>query len=932
MEQYLMSNGTKPANLISFTALVLSVVAVLGMLFVIGLPFAITAIILSHISLWKIKRSGGVLPGYGLSLASLVMGYLSALVSTLILVVGLVYVIPTYRKMYTTSAVRKEVEKLAKARPEERYDAIIKKLSVGKQVESEDMLVSLVRTYPEDQRLAFMQAVCSRSRWAKSRAAWQFQRVLDMGPTTLEGNCSRYVLEIDKRKNVEANMNGLRLLIKEHPENPFLLWVTAVVGHDNFKLTNETTYSRESAEYYKKLLKMFEIGPVMLHQTFANVLSEELSHHAEALKHRRKAVELEPASWTYQGLANTLSELRQYDEANKTFEKIVEMDPDDAHYWYSWACSLCRQKCYSGCIAKCEKVLELDKSDYWAFTKWGYCLEMLGDLEGALKKYDQAIAVDPAKAFAYDAATRLLMVLNRPAEAEKYHEKMRNIPGNRYAPNSVNNREQAENNNPDIMQRREANQKRYEVLEKAVPEYVRILDTYVDNISPIFFTADWQLIGEMSGKLNIGTSTNYSEGIKQLNLAVSNRNLIAAYYTIVCLYKEIHGYNKDSEKAQQFFKEGFPSLLQGADNACAQWQYALGVSYQQSLGTKIDKVEAVRWLNKSAEQGYIDAQFRLGMCYENGQGMIEDYFRAVKWYRKAAEQGHAKAQYCMGWCYNKGEGVETNAVEAITWYRKSAEQGEALAQFMLGLSYAKGRGVAKDFTEAVKWYRKAAEQGYADAQLNLGICYKKGEGVEKNFIEAAKYYRNAAEQGNANAQVNLGSCYAKGQGELEDFSEAVRWYRKAAEQGHPDAQFNLGLCYAQGRGVTRDVVEAVKWYRKAAEQQCANANAQLNLGVCYKKGEGVERNLVEAATWYRKSSEHGIAKAQYYLGECYAKGEGVPVSYPEAYKWYLIASTNGINQANEKKQELEKFLSPSQIEAIKRVARSSVVDTNVIRK
>ncbi len=47
-------------------------------------------------------------------------------------------------------------------------------------MDAEEMLTVLGGAFPADQPLAFAQAVCSRSRWAKSRAARQFRHVLEL--------------------------------------------------------------------------------------------------------------------------------------------------------------------------------------------------------------------------------------------------------------------------------------------------------------------------------------------------------------------------------------------------------------------------------------------------------------------------------------------------------------------------------------------------------------------------------------------------------------------------------------------------------------------------------------------------------------------------------------------------------------------------------
>lgn len=168
-------------------------------------------------------------------------------------------------------------------------------------------------------------------------------------------------------------------------------------------------------------------------------------------------------------------------------------------------------------------------------------------------------------------------------------------------------------------------------------------------------------------------------------------------------------------------------------------------------------VEAVKWLRKAAEQGYVDAQWLLGFCYYHGQGVECDLTETVKWYRKAAEQGHIHSQYELGDCYFSARGVDRDLAEAVKWYRKAAEQGYRSAQYMLGLCYADGKGVAIDKAESVKWYRKAAEQGDVMSQHILGECYDKGIGVKKDKKEAVQWWRKAAQQGNRGSQRELKS-------------------------------------------------------------------------------------------------------------------------------------------------------------------------------
>ena len=356
---------------------------------------------------------------------------------------------------------------------------------------------------------------------------------------------------------------------------------------------------------------------------------------------------------------------------------------------------------------------------------------------------------------------------------------------------------------------------------------------------------------------------NYKAAYKLYKKGVKSGDIRCNYGIAVFLTCGYLG-EKDTDKANEIFAEVFSGIKVLAEQNDPISCCIIGFYYFNGYYVEEDKVEAVKWWKKSAEEKYAVAQYNLGVCYDNGYYVEENKVEAVKWYRKAAEQGYASAQYNLGICYDRGEGIEENRTEAAKWYRKAAEQGYVSAQYNLGICYDRGEGVEEDKAEAVKWYKKAAEQGIADAQYNLGYCYDNGERVEENKAKAVKWYRKAAEQGVSSAQCNLGNCYYNGEGVEENKAEAVKWYRKAAEQGVSSAQYNLGNCYYNGEGVEENKSEAVKWYRKAAEQGVPSA--QYNLGICYDRGEGVEKDKEEAVKGYKKAAEQGHSSAQYNLG------------------------------------------------------------------
>jgi TPR repeat protein len=104
----------------------------------------------------------------------------------------------------------------------------------------------------------------------------------------------------------------------------------------------------------------------------------------------------------------------------------------------------------------------------------------------------------------------------------------------------------------------------------------------------------------------------------------------------------------------------------------------------------------------------VAAQINLGRIYRWGLVVTEDRVEAVKWYRKAAEQGNADAQTNLAQMYKEGKGVEKNYEEAVKWYRKAAEQGNVRAQSGLGVMLLYYGLSSRE--EAEKWLRMAAKR------------------------------------------------------------------------------------------------------------------------------------------------------------------------------------------------------------------------------
>ena len=122
-------------------------------------------------------------------------------------------------------------------------------------------------------------------------------------------------------------------------------------------------------------------------------------------------------------------------------------------------------------------------------------------------------------------------------------------------------------------------------------------------------------------------------------------------------------------------------------------------------------------LMASAFAGYAQGQGTLGRYYLLGQLFPKDLVNALKWLEKAAEQDYAPAMTALAAMYMFGDGVKVNGKKAVELLTKAIEQGDDEALYLRGVCSEKGIGVAKDPEDAKIWYAKAAEKGITKSAL-----------------------------------------------------------------------------------------------------------------------------------------------------------------------------------------------------------------------
>ena len=137
----------------------------------------------------------------------------------------------------------------------------------------------------------------------------------------------------------------------------------------------------------------------------------------------------------------------------------------------------------------------------------------------------------------------------------------------------------------------------------------------------------------------------------------------------------------------------------------------LGLCYYGGCGVDRNPDEAEKYFRQATEKGSSLGQlFWACMIEERSEGKADP--EALKLIQKAADQGLADAQVALGWIYDVGYGVPQDHAAAASWYQMAGDQVDQKSLFRLGKMYAEGDGVIQNDGEAAKWFRLALEWNY----------------------------------------------------------------------------------------------------------------------------------------------------------------------------------------------------------------------------
>lgn len=125
-------------------------------------------------------------------------------------------------------------------------------------------------------------------------------------------------------------------------------------------------------------------------------------------------------------------------------------------------------------------------------------------------------------------------------------------------------------------------------------------------------------------------------------------------------------------------------------------------------------------IKQLAEKGDAEAQMKVGVMLSAGLGVEQDRLEGLKWYQKSADQGYPEGEWNLAFVYIRGEIVPQDFKRAFDLMQKAADAGLADAQYDLGMMYLQGLALpAPDQGKAEVWFRRASTQGHREAKKVL---------------------------------------------------------------------------------------------------------------------------------------------------------------------------------------------------------------------
>lgn len=301
------------------------------------------------------------------------------------------------------------------------------------------------------------------------------------------------------------------------------------------------------------------------------------------------------------------------------------------------------------------------------------------------------------------------------------------------------------------------------------------------------------------------------------------------------------------DKIAEYGELGVQYLKKAAYAGSGEAFYLLGNVYAAGQIVPKDYTYAFGYYLLGALKGDKKAQHQVSMCYFKGRGTTQDYESGLKWLSKSANQGYVIAQQDLA-DFRATDPRLQNIPDAYAWYsiiaayntdeigQRAAEKRDQLAN-----SLKKTSQILDQQRKTRNWRPISAEQsvtkedlvsfpkpiipGFNDDEtiqktlesgetlLTDGSKYNISEDMiadalkSNDFTEMENTIEDAVQKGQQDAYAFYGDFVRT---RRNDPALAVVWYQKGADINNEYAQYQLAKMYCEGTGV--ETPDAVKCY------------------------------------------------------------------------------------------------------------------------
>ncbi len=306
----------------------------------------------------------------------------------------------------------------------------IKLLSAGDQKHAESTVLDALKRGARDPELLFLAAVLERSRFDVAGSAPIFGRVMELSPSSPEGLASACIVGVDLSRDQRSALyyfNALLIVSRQNPSSIPIHWMAAVMTrqltrNDQFHLSSDVhkRILECGIREYEKVLALMapQPGPVLVHQTMANLLDDVQGYEA-AQVHREAALKMERRPWSLQAAAWTLIALGRTEEAVALMNECIAMRPNDANDFYTLGIAFSNLGRAREAVGAWDNAANLDSENRTYLIKCAMGCRDLGDYATARKYTLRALASNPGDKRIQVQDARFAALLGEPDAGER---------------------------------------------------------------------------------------------------------------------------------------------------------------------------------------------------------------------------------------------------------------------------------------------------------------------------------------------------------------------------------------------------------------------------------------------------------------------------------------------------------------------------------